>query len=172
MPTYDGGVTVSGGASLTLRLETSENTYPGSNSSTINYTLKLIRNSGFAYNLNSNGLSWSTNIGGYTNSGSTSYDFRAYSELVLVSTTTGSITHESDGSKTISVSGSISGPGPITAGSAGGSMTLTTYNLAAGSRWTGSTWTDCTTNKRWNGSAWVDLTIKKRWSGSAWVDLS
>lgn len=131
MGTYDGSVSVSAG-SFTLRLETSENTNEGSNSSTVNYTLKLIRNSGFAFNLNANGLSWSTNIGGYTNSGSTSYDFRSYSELVLVSTTTGSIAHDPDGSKTISVSGSISGPGPIYSGSAGGSMTLTDYTRTPG----------------------------------------
>lgn len=127
MPTYDGSVSVNVG-SYTLRLDTSENTNEASNSSTVNYTLRIIRNSGTAFNLNANGLSWSTNIGGYTNSGQTSYNFNNYSELVLVSTTTGAIAHNPDGSASISVSGSISGPGPITGGSTGGTMVLTDYS--------------------------------------------
>ena len=127
MPTYDGSVSVNVG-SYTLRLVTSENTNQGANSSTVDYTLSIIRNSGGALNTSPTALSWSTNIGGDTNSGSTGYNFNNYSELVLVSTTTGAIAHNPDGSASISVSGSISGPGPITGGTTGGTMTLTDYS--------------------------------------------
>lgn len=81
------------------------------------------------------------------------------------------VDHNSDGTGSYSFSGTASSGGWGSASTGTGTLTLTTLNLAAGKRWTGSAWTDCTTNKRWNGSAWVDLTIKKRWSGSAWVDL-
>jgi hypothetical protein len=90
---------------------------------------------------------------------------------ILLSSGSFDVIHNSQGEATLSVSGGVVPIG--TGGSFGsGSWALTTYNVAAGKRWTGSTWTDATVNKRWNGSSWVDLTIKKRWSGSAWQDLS
>ena len=129
MATYDGGVSVNVG-SYTLRLTANEtNVNSGANTSAVAWELKVIRNSGGAFNNNSNGLSWSVVINGSTvGSGSTSYNFNNYAELVLGSGTTGGIAHNADGSKSVGVSGSISGPGPITGGSAGGTLTLTDFS--------------------------------------------
>lgn len=129
MATYDGGVSVNVG-SYTLRLTANEtNVNSGANTSAVAWELKVIRNSGGAFNNNANGLSWSVVIDGSTvGSGSTSYNFNNYAELVLGSGTTGGIAHNADGSKSVGVSGSISGPGPITGGSAGGTLTLTDFS--------------------------------------------
>lgn len=111
---------------------------------------------------------------GNTTAGSWARGFTSFSGAGSINTGTDYVTvpHNPDGSGSYSFSGSASMSGWGSASTGTGTLTLTTLNLAAGKRWTGSAWTDCTTNKRWNGSAWVDLTIKKRWSGSAWVDLS
>jgi hypothetical protein len=129
MATYDGGVSVSVG-SYTLRLTANEaNIQEGNNSSAVSWDLRIIRNSGTAFNLNSNGLSYSVVINGATvASGSTSYDFRSTSVLVLSTGTTGQIAHNADGSRSVGVSGAISGPGPITGGSAGGTLTLSDFS--------------------------------------------
>lgn len=111
---------------------------------------------------------------GSTTPGSWSRGFTSFSGAGSINVyDSGSFTvaHNADGTGSYSFSGSASMSGWGSASTGTGTLTLTTLNLAAGKRWTGSAWTDCTTNKRWNGSAWVDLTIKKRWSGSAWVDL-
>jgi hypothetical protein len=113
-------------------------------------------------------------VQGSTTPGSWNYGFMSFSSSgsIKVYDSTFSVDHNADGTGSYSFSGSASANGWGSASTGTGTLTLTTLNLAAGKRWTGSAWIDCTTNKRWNGSAWVDLTIKKRWSGSAWVDLS
>lgn len=111
---------------------------------------------------------------GNTTAGSWTRGFTSFSGAGSINVyDSGSFTvgHNPDGSGSYSFSGSSSMSGWGSASTGTGTLTLTTLNLAAGKRWSGSAWTDCTVNKRWNGSAWVDLTIKKRWSGSAWVDL-
>ena len=129
MATYDGAVSVNVG-SYTLRLTANEtNVNSSANTSAVAWELKIIRNSGFAFNNDPNALSWSAVVNGVTvGSGSTSYNFGSYSELVLGSGTSSAITHNDDGSKSVSVSGSISGPGPITGGSTGGTLTLTDFS--------------------------------------------
>lgn len=129
MATYDGGVSVNVG-SYTLRLTANEtNVNSGANTSAVAWELKVIRNSGGAFNTSPTALSWSVVVDGSTvGSGSTSYNFNNYAELVLGSGTTGGIAHNADGSKSVGVSGSISGPGPITGGSAGGTLTLTDFS--------------------------------------------
>jgi hypothetical protein len=130
MPTYDGGVSNPGyNVSYTFRLNTSENTNPSANTSTINWEIILIRNNFAVWNLNASQTSWSANIGGYTYSGTFAYDFRNYSSLRIYGTTTGDIAHNADGSKSISVSASFSGPGPLVSGSAGGTMPLQDFVL-------------------------------------------
>lgn len=112
---------------------------------------------------------------GSTTPGSWSRGFTSFSGAGSINVyDSGSFTvaHNSDGTGSYSFSGSASMSGWGSASTSTGTLTLTPLNLAAGKRWTGSTYIDCTINKRWNGSSWVDLTIKKRWSGSAWVDLS
>jgi hypothetical protein len=122
MGVYDGPITVSGGGSYTLRLTTSEaNIDEANNTSAVSWQLKIIRNSGGAFNNSPTALSWSVVVNGSTvGSGSTSYNFNNYAELVLGASTTGAIAHNADGSKSVGVSGSISGAGPITGGSASG----------------------------------------------------
>lgn len=112
---------------------------------------------------------------GNTTAGTWSRGFTSFSGAGSINVyDSGSFTvpHNPDGTGSYSFSGSASMSGWGSASTGTGTLTLTPLNLAAGKRWTGSAWTDCTINKRWNGSSWVDLTIKKRWSGSAWVDLS
>jgi hypothetical protein len=130
MPTYDGGVSNPGfNVSYTFRLNTSENTNPSANTSTINWNIQLIKNDFAVWNLNSGQTSWGANIGGYTYGGTFAYDFRNYSSLRIYGTTTGAIAHNSDGSKSISVSASFSGAGPLVSGSAGGTMVLQDFVL-------------------------------------------
>lgn len=129
MPTFDGAVSVNVG-SYTLRLigdESSPNA--GANTSNVSWSLRIIRNSGTSFNLNNNGISWSVSIGGsVVSSGSRSYDFRSASELVLASGTNGPYGHDSNGVGSIGISGSISGPGPITGGSASGTVPFTDFD--------------------------------------------
>lgn len=120
----------------------------------------------------------SSGVSGSTTAGSWNYGFMSFTSsgsILVFDSGSFTVNHNPDGTGSYSFSGSATsgGWGSATAPSTGtGTLTLTPLNLAAGKRWTGSSWADCTTNKRWNGSAWVDLTIKKRWSGSSWVDLS
>lgn len=154
---------------LTYRLDANEvATYPASNQSLVRVTANVDFSGSSASSAGGSGnisvagtYNWSWGSISFSGAGSTQ-----------VGTNDWLITHETDGTKTVTFSGSASFSGWGSATTNTGSLTLTPFNLAAGKRWTGSTWTDCTINKRWNGSAWVDLTIKKRWSGSAWVDLS
>ena len=126
MPTYDAGMSAQFSGYI-LRLNTSENTNAGENYSTISWSLQLVRTtSGGAFNLDRTS-SWSTNIGGWTYSGSTSYDLRSTTVVTIGSGTTGAIYHNADGSLSIGVSGSFSGPGPIYSGSVSGTHVLTDF---------------------------------------------
>ena len=128
MATYDGSVSVNVG-SYTLRLTINETaSEPENNRSKVNYELKIIRNSGFAQNNDPNSY-WSVTIDGTViDSGSFTYNFNNYSELVLRSGTSGYYTHNADGSRTLSVAGGITGPGPITGGNASGTYALSDYS--------------------------------------------
>lgn len=128
MAEFDGGISVNVG-SYTLRLTVNEaNVEEVNNSSAVSWNLKIIRNSGTAFNLSGTALSYSVVINGVQRaSGTTSYDFRAYGELVLSTGTTPQITHNDDGSKSVEVSSSISGGGPITGGSNSGTLPLSNF---------------------------------------------
>lgn len=128
MATFDGAISVNVG-SYTLRLTTNESSSdPTNNRSKVSWELKIIRNSGSAFR-NDTATTYSVVIDGSTvASGGFSYNFGAYSELVLSTGETGYIAHNADGSKSVGVSGSISGPGPIYSGSAGGTLTLSDYS--------------------------------------------
>jgi hypothetical protein len=128
MPTYDAPISVSVG-SYTLRLTTSSNNNAAGNSSTINFDLRIIRNSGSAFNFDPV-TSYSITIGPLAPfTGTFAYNLSASSPvLVLRSGTTGAIAHNADGSRSITVRGSISGPGPLTSGDTGNqTMVLTDY---------------------------------------------
>ena len=90
--------------SYTLRLTVNETaTSTPNNTSTVTFSLELIKNSGSGL-WNNNNCSWSININGTAYSGTFTYDFRNYSSLTLKSNTTQVIEHDSDGTKSISVS--------------------------------------------------------------------
>lgn len=90
--------------SYTLRLTVNETaTSTPNNTSTVTFSLELIKNSGSGL-WNNNNCSWSININGTAYSGTFTYDFRSYSSLTLKSNTTQVIEHDSDGTKSISVS--------------------------------------------------------------------
>lgn len=90
--------------SYTLRLTVNETaTSTPNNTSTVTFSLELIKNSGSGL-WNNNNCSWSININGTSYSGTFTYDFRSYSSLTLKSNTTQVIEHDSDGTKSISVS--------------------------------------------------------------------
>ena len=90
--------------SYTLRLTVNETaTSTPNNTSIVTFSLELIKNSGSGL-WNNNNCSWSININGTAYSGTFTYDFRNYSSLTLKSNTTQVIEHDSDGTKSISVS--------------------------------------------------------------------
>ena len=118
MPTWDASISSGGAGTFTLRLTTTENAFPASNTSTINYTLQIICGSGFAFN-NNLSTTWTVNLQDLTYSGNFAYNLSAGQTLTLVNTTSDAILHNPDGSAIISVRGRISGPGPLTAGDTG-----------------------------------------------------
>lgn len=127
MATYDAAVGSDFG-SYVLRLNVSENTNAGNNTSTVSWSLQLVRtSSGFSYDLDSVNP-WSVNIGGYAYSGRTRYDFRNGVTVVNISSgTTGDIGHNADGTASITVSSSFSGRGPLYSGSGSWGFGLTDY---------------------------------------------
>jgi hypothetical protein len=127
MPTYDAGISSGGAGSFTLRFVTSENTQEGSNTSTVGYTLTIIKNSGFAFNLDPTST-WNVSIDGQNFSGNFSYDLRTATSVQIASGTSSAIAHNTDGSKSITVRGSFTGPGPLTGGDTGNqTMVLTDF---------------------------------------------
>jgi hypothetical protein len=128
MPTYDAGISSGGTGSFTLRFVTTENTQEGANTSTVNYSLTIIKNSGFAFNLDPTST-WFVTIDSQSFSGNFSYDLRTASSVLIASGTTPTpIAHNPDGSKSITVRGRFTGPGPLTGGDTGNqTMPLTDY---------------------------------------------
>lgn len=93
--------------SYTTTLTVTEGAYDiASNTSPVTFTLTLKKNSGTGL-WNNDSCPWSININGTSYSGSFTYDFRNYSSLTLKSSTTQTITHDSDGTKKIAVSASV-----------------------------------------------------------------
>ena len=96
----------SGSYTTTLTVtQTSQSTQ--NNQSTLTYSLTLTKNSGTGL-WNNNSCPWSITIDGSTvASGSFTYDFRSYSSLTLKGSTTTTVTHNSDGTKTVACSASV-----------------------------------------------------------------
>ena len=119
-----------GGRGFTLRLTVNQDSQSiGANTSTVSWSLTLIKGSN---SYSSWTKYWSVNIGGVTASGSIpSYDFRAYSSLLLGSGTA-VIGHNADGTKYLSSSGSFDEGTHVLIGSgtASGGQTLTTIPRA------------------------------------------
>lgn len=96
----------SGSYTTTLTVtQTSQSTQ--NNQSTLTYSLTLTKNAGTGL-WNNNSCPWSITIDGSTvASGSFTYDFRNYSSLTLKGSTTTTVTHNSDGTKTVACSASV-----------------------------------------------------------------
>ena len=96
----------SGSYTTTLTVtQTSQSTQ--NNQSTLTYSLTLTKNAGSGL-WNNNSCPWSITIDGSTvASGSFTYDFRSYSSLTLKGSTTTTVTHNSDGTKTVACSASV-----------------------------------------------------------------
>jgi hypothetical protein len=128
MPTYDAAISSGGAGSFTLRFVTTENTQEGANTSTVNYSLTIIKNSGFAFNLDRTST-WFVTIDGQTFSNTFAYDLRSVSSVQIASGTSSAIAHNADGSKSINVRGRFTGPGPLTGGDTGNqTMPLTDFS--------------------------------------------
>lgn len=145
------------------------------NTSPVTYSLAILKGTGSGkWRLNTDSA-WSLNIGGNTRSGATSYDFRPLSQgdpLVLAS---GSYTipHNSDGSKTISVTGSFTDGGGSAVGSGTASGTLLLTRIPRfGKRWDGTQEVAITVAMRWDGTQEVPISGVKRWDGTAEVQVA
>lgn len=110
-----------GGAILRLTVyEASQNT--GANQSTDNYVLSLIKGAYASYDLV--GTTYSFNINGTTGSGSFTFDFRTTTSQTIANGPV-TVTHNADGTKTISCSGTIGSTGTGIGGPATASGTFT-----------------------------------------------
>ena len=115
-----------------LRLEVTLNSQNvGANTSSVHRELRIDKGDGTG-RFSGYTHSWNRNIGGQTGSGSIAgYDFRDYSTLVLNSGDN-TITHNADGTKSISVSGTFTeSVANIGSGTASGSYTLPTIPRAS-----------------------------------------
>lgn len=103
-----------------------------SNTSVLTYSLTLKKNSGYGL-WNNNSCPWSITINGTTVSGTFTYDFRNYSSLTLKGNTTISVPHNSDGTKSVSVSASVNMDNTpyVYTMSPSGTLTLTTIPRAS-----------------------------------------
>lgn len=128
MATFIGALTTDSGGTAWIYLAVSEvSPSPTNNTSSFYWTLTLVNGNADAWN-GDTVLTWSSNIGGQTSSGLTSYDIRGGSQLIA-SGTTKPIGHASNGTLTISVGGAVSAEvGPILSGQATGSISGTDFN--------------------------------------------
>lgn len=110
---------------------------------------------------------WSATIDGLAHSGSFTYDFRNGVTVKSLASGTKTVTHNADGTKTMSSSSSISAVGLLGSGAASGSLALTTIPRGGGEHYDGAAW-DKQFVEHWNGSAWV-LQIVEHWNGSSWA---
>lgn len=122
----------SGSYTTTLTVtQTSQDT--ANNTSTLTYSLTLTKNAGSGL-WNNNSCPWSITIDGtQVASGTFTYDFRNYSSLTLKSSATTTVNHNSDGTKTVSVSASVNmnNPDYVSVMQPSGSLTLTTIPRAS-----------------------------------------
>ena len=100
MATYS--ATFSGRPACVLYIDITEtSTNPGSNQSTVSFTLRVVGNSA---SFNGFAGSWNITVNGVPYNGSWTYDFRVDNTVTLTSGTQ-VVTHNADGSKSIDVSG-------------------------------------------------------------------
>lgn len=169
MATYDTALAAAG---YILRLTVTEGTpNVAANTSPITWSLVIIKGSGTG-KFTSYTVSWNVNIGGITDSGTLAgYNFASYSTLTLGSGT-GTITHNPDGTKTISVSGTFdeSDPAPeLGDATSSGSLALTNIPRGPKAEHNGA-WAQSTLQVEHNG-AWVQGLVYAEFNG-AWVQAA
>lgn len=127
----------SGRSNISLHIDVtkqSENIAANTSVVYIHVYLYLDNTSFQPYDLNPTGSSWSATVDGQGYSGFYSYDFRGqpagYVKTLL--STTKTITHNADGSKTISFSASSTAASPLGSASCSGSLALTNFDFTAG----------------------------------------
>lgn len=102
-------------------------------------------------------------------------------QRTLVHTRTGvSVTHNADGTKSITISGTyvpnitITGYGTISSMSASGTAILSDTNgtevIPKVWVWNGSAWVRATHLRVWDGDSWVQCSALKVWNKTAWVN--
>jgi hypothetical protein len=89
-------------------------------------------------------------------------------------------THNADGTKSITISGTytpnvtISGYGTLGTMSASGTAVLNDVNGTVINPntwvWTGSSWVRGSACRVWNGDSWVQIDLMKAWSGGGWYN--
>ena len=131
MPTYSD--VFSGRTAYTLQLIVTEGSQSISNNTTsVSYTLRIVEASNWSGTYTFDSATYSINIGGTTFSGSFTYDFRNYKTLNIRSGTV-TISHDPDGTRTLSSSASVGGGTVIGSASVSGSFNLTTIPRASSS---------------------------------------
>lgn len=115
------------GRPFSLDLYTSEsNVNSSANTSTVSWSLYMTQTGSYnSYNFSTS--SWSVNIGGHTYSGTFTYDFRNYDQLYLGGNTTPAISHNANGTGSVSVSASCNAGDPVGSASCSGTQGLTDF---------------------------------------------
>lgn len=137
MATYDA---IFSGASRphTLRLTVTEESQDiGANRSEVDWSLRALKHPSWSSYSFSASNTWSVNVNGSVSSGTWTYDFRVSSNILIASGTI-NVTHNTDGTKTISSSASAYGTS-IGSASVGGSLPLTTIPRASTPTFSAST---------------------------------
>lgn len=167
--------TLSGGsASSQYRLRmvvTESNVSIENNTSQVNVSLYLEKLSGSGY-YSYDGKPWNINIGGsVVASGNKTYDFRSYSSLLL-GTGTKTITHNSDGSGSVAVSGYFSSSPYLGSATVSGTFTLTTIPRASDFSLSGSQLGSAVTVTINRKSSSFTHVVEYSFQGSAWTTAS
>ncbi|MBR6688805.1 MAG: hypothetical protein IKL68_02180 [Clostridia bacterium] len=128
-----------------------------------------------AYNLN--GTAWSITIDGTTTSGTSTWDTRNTDEWQLLGTASKTITHDDDGSKTITIKGSHTGnsaSGASKMGNASGSGTFELTEIpryATASQSLNSKTVD-TIKMNWSSDSTIDYIWYSKDNGSTWTGIN
>jgi hypothetical protein len=123
--------------------------------------------------VNGSNLSWSDGTDVNHSNGSTQ-------RTLIYTRSAVNVTHNSDGNKSITISGtyvpniSIGSYGTIGTMSASGTAVLNDVNGTVINPntwcWTGSSWVRGKACRVWNGSSWTQIDLMKAWTGSSWVN--
>lgn len=171
MATYSGGFDNSG---YTLYLDVSEsNVSIANNTSVVNWTLRIVSTKALQYgSWDWDGAPYSVTIdGSVVASGSKAYDFRNYQSLTIASGSK-TITHNSDGSRSVSCSAYFGGNGtPIGDASASGTFALSKIPRYATSNQSLKEKTETLITMDWSSDSTIDYIWYSKDNGSNWTGI-